>query len=149
MSLQQWADNAWIAEAQPSAQVIADLLAIAEREIADASLEGMSPDGRFDHAYDAVRSLCEAALHASGYMVPKDGRKHERVIGSLRFTLGGRWSEDADFFDRCRRRRHQATYERAGVAQLRDADELLEAAKRLNGAVRQWLREHHADLLST
>jgi len=148
MSLQQWLDNAWIRSITPSMQMISGLLAVAEREIQDASLEGMSPDGRFDHAYDAVRSLCEVALHACGYAVPKGGRKHERAIESLRFTLGGHWTGDVDFFDHCRRQRHQAIYERAGVAQARDADELLAAAKRLNEEVREWLRKEHPDLIS-
>jgi len=147
MSLQQWLENAWIIPIEPSAQVVGDLLAIADREIRDASLEGMSPDGRFDHAYDAIRSLCEVALHSCGYTVPKGGRKHERAIESLKFTFGNEWAEDVDFFDRCRRRRHQSIYERAGVAQPRDADDLLGAAKRLREEVREWLKRNHPNLV--
>ena len=147
MSLQQWLDNSWISSVKPSAQVISDLSAIANREIADASLEGISPDGRFNHAYNAVRSLCEAALCATGYAVPRGGRKHERVLESLKFTLGGQWADDVDFLDRCRRWRHQTIYERPGVVQKQDADDLLEVAIKLNTQVREWLQNHHADLI--
>ena len=62
MSLEQWLTNSWVTRVQPSAQVISDLLAIAEREIADASLRGMSADGRFNLAYGAARSMCEALM---------------------------------------------------------------------------------------
>lgn len=147
MSLQQWLDNAWLKRVTPSAQVVQSLLAIAEREIADASLEGISVDGRFDHAYDAIRSLCEAALHASGYAVPKGGRKHERVIESLKFTVDGPWTDEVDLFDRARRLRHQSIYERIGVVRQRDADDLLETARRLLEATREWLQDAHPGLV--
>lgn len=47
MSLQQWLDNSWITKSTPSREEIAGLVQIAERNLADASLEGLSPDGRF------------------------------------------------------------------------------------------------------
>jgi len=125
---------------------VSDLFAIADREISDASLDGMSPDGRFDHAYDAVRSLCELALHACGYQVPKGPGKHQRLIESLKFTLAGEWIGGADFFDRCRRRRHKSKYERSGVAQQSDADDLLREAQRLLATVKEWLKRNHPDL---
>lgn len=146
MSLEQWRENSWLVEVKPSAQTLRDLVAIAEREIADASLGGISPDGRFDHSYDAIRCLCEAALHAVGYRVPKGQRKHERLVQSLQFTLAGKWIEQIDFLDRCRRKRHQSIYERSGVAQQRDADDLLATAKLLRGDVRDWLRRDHPQL---
>jgi len=149
MSLEQWLDNAWVMRIEPSARSISDSLAIARREVADASLQGMSADGRFDHAYDAIRGLCEAALHAAGFAVPKGARKHERLIESLKFTLQGRWLQDADFLDRCRRRRHQTMYERIGVVQQRDADELLATASNLHRDVRKWLRARHPVLAPT
>ena len=148
MGLEQWLANSWIKPVRRSAQDVADLLAIGDREIGDGSLEGISTDGRFVHAYDAVRSLAEAALHASGYAVPKGQRKHERLIESLRFTLSGDVARDVDFFDQCRRLRHKTVYERVGVLRQRDADELLEAAKDLRNRVRQWLRDSHPDLVS-
>lgn len=147
MSLQQWLRNSWLRKIERSALEIANSLAIAEREISDGSLEGISPDGRFEHAYNAIRALCEVALHAEGFVVPKGQRPHERVIESLKFTLGEGYSDDVDFFDRSRRRRHQTTYDQPGTIQQRDADELLDAAKKLDTNVRSWLERNHPDLL--
>jgi hypothetical protein len=147
MSLQQWLDNAWIKRVRPSGHVVESLLAIAEREIGDASLEGISVDGRFDHSYDAIRSLCEVALHASGYEVPRGGRKHERVIESLKFTVDGPWTDEVDLFDRSRRLRHQSIYERIGVVQQQDADDLLRTARRLLEGTREWLDKQHPELV--
>ena len=145
--MQLWRSNDWIRPTDRSPQVVGNLLDLARRQINDASLEGISPDGRFDHAYAAIRSLCEAALHAAGYSVPKGGRAHERVIGSLRFTVAGDWGEDVDFLDQCRRLRHQSIYERTGVAQRKDADDLLDTARRLLAGVEEWLAREHEDLV--
>lgn len=147
MTLQQWLDNGWVISAVPSRLELANLLSIAEREIADASLQGMSADGAFDHAYSAVRTLCQAALHATGYSIQRGVREHERVIESLKFTLDDEWTQEADYYDHCRRKRHQTMYERSGVTQAKDAAELVASAKRLLGAVRQWLSDKHPEML--
>lgn len=123
------------------------MLAIADRQIADAGLEGMSADGRFDHAYEAVRALCQVALYASGYAVPKRGDTHQRVMDSLKFTVGGDAGGKVDYFDRCRRLRHKTMYERADLVQRSQSDKLLAAARELRDQVRQWLQEQHPGLV--
>lgn len=148
MTLEQWLSNSWLHRIEANAHETQNLLAIAEREIADASIEQISDDGRFAHAYNAVRALCEIALFGSGFSVPKGQRQHERLIGSLKFTLGDHWSDDVDYFDRCRRLRHKSQYDGAGVARSSDALELLESARKLLAAVRSWLNEHHPQLLA-
>lgn len=140
MSLQQWVENAWATETKPTARGVSDFLAIADREIADASLEGMSPDGRFDHAYEAVRNLCEVMVYAGGYVLNRE-RKHERTILSLKFTLAGKAAERIDYLDRCRRLRHTTHYERANVITVSEADKLLETAEWLRGRVQAWLQD--------
>ncbi len=147
MSLQDWLEDSWLTKTEPTARGMQDLLAIADRQIADAGLEGMSADGRFDHAYEAVRALCQAALYASGYAVPKRGDTHQRVIDSLKFTVGGDAGAQVDYFDRCRRVRHKTMYERADVVQRAEADKLLAAARELRDHVRQWFQEEHPDLV--
>ena len=47
MSLKDWLDRGWLTEHQTSSQEIADLLALAERDINDcrkAQTAGLSPD---------------------------------------------------------------------------------------------------------
>ena len=147
MSLEQWLENSWIRKVEPSKQEIANLLAVAKREIADASLDGMSPDGRFVHAYDAIRVLCETALHARGYAVKKGERQHERALESLKFTLAGDQAKEVDFYDQARRLRHKSMYERMGVVEQKLADDLLEGARKLYAGVEEWLRREHPNLV--
>jgi len=147
MSLEHWESISWIRKAERSAAHVDDLLGVVERELKDASITALSADNRFVHAYNAARTLCDIALHAAGYGVPKNTSQHERTINSLQFTLGSEWEKETDFFDRCRRERNQSLYDKSDVVRTRDADELLESARRLNEAVRKWLKENHADLV--
>lgn len=147
MSLQQWLANSWLKPITPSAQEVANRLELAVRDIKDASLAGISPDNRFRCAYEAIRALCDAALHAEGYVVPKGGSAHERVIASLEYTLADECPVSLDFLDRCRRQRHKTSYGQAGTVQQADADELLLAARDVQVAVTAWLRSTHPDLM--
>ena len=147
MSLNQWHENTWIQEVVPSKSGLQNMLNIADREISDAKLPQISVDGKFAHSYDALRSLCEAALYASGFIVPKGGRKHERSIQSLEFTLDGSFSEQIDYFDRCRRLRHKTVYERTGVIGQGEADILLKRTESLKQGLLEWLEKYHSKLL--
>jgi uncharacterized protein (UPF0332 family) len=133
----------------PTPRGVQVLLEIARREISDASLEGISEDGRFEHAYDAIRSLAEVALLAKGYFVPKGGNKHERLIDSLRFTLGEPLldKEKVDYFDRCRRMRHKTMYERSGLIGEAGANTILHEAQNLLEQVDGWLQAERPDLV--
>lgn len=146
MSLQQWVENGWARKIEPTPRGVSDLLAIVNREIADASLTGMSPDGKFDHAYDAVRNLCEVMTYASGFAIGRE-RKHEWAIQSLKFTVSGEAAEKIDYLDRCRRLRHKTRYERADVIQQSEADKLLETARSLRDEAQRWLQEKHPNLI--
>jgi hypothetical protein len=57
MSLKQWADNSWLRAHESSREEIAGLLAIVERDLADAEGD-LSADWRFGIAYNASLKLC-------------------------------------------------------------------------------------------
>ena len=54
MSLSQWLKNGWLKAHQPTQQEIAGLLAIIERDLADAQAGALSADWRFGIAYNAA-----------------------------------------------------------------------------------------------
>jgi len=123
------------------------LLQVVDRDISDAQAAGLSPAGRFQHAYDAALQLSIIALLASGYQVPKGPWRHKRAIESLRYTLGEARSETADYLERCSRLRHQAMYERIGAVTDQDATDLLDTAKQVKTAVINWLTANHPALV--
>lgn len=90
MSLEQWLRIGWLIRSEPDLAEIQQLIQVVDCDIADAQAEGLSADGKFQHAYDAALQLCMIALRASGYRVPKGAGHHKRGIDSLQHTLGSR-----------------------------------------------------------
>src|SRR5436190_11613296 len=86
-SLQDWLKNGWVKAHQTSRQEIADLFAVADRDLAACQTPGLINDWRFNIAYNAALQLASAALAASGYQAER-ANHHYRVLHSLEFTLG-------------------------------------------------------------
>lgn len=145
MSLEDWRKNNWLHVHATSENEIAELLAIAERDIGQAQTPGLLPDWRLPIAYNAALQLATAALAAAGYRCGTE-LKHVRTIESLRFTLG----TDAGLIrqlDTFRSKRNVSDYERAGAISDADADAMLALAKRLRKDVRTWLSQKHPELM--
>lgn len=140
-----WLTNRWITTHQTTQQEIADLLGVAERDLADSEVPGLSPDWRLAIAYNAALQIASAALAAEGYRAARE-QHHYRVIQSLAFTLktDPRVIAALEAF---RKRRNVADYERAGTVSIADADEITELTRRLYADLQAWLTAHHPNLV--
>lgn len=147
MSLADWAANGWLRPHQTTRRQIADLLAIVDRDLADARSQELSPDWQFGIAYNAAMKLCTILLYASGYR-PEKNLAHYRTLQSLPLVLGSGRSDDADYLDACRAKRNTAEYDAAGVVSRSEAVELCEFATKLRREVVDWLRQFHPALHS-
>ena len=145
MSLKRYLDNRWIREHETSADEISNLLAIADRDIAQSQTPGLGPEWRFDIAFNAALQLAVASLAAAGYRAEREN-KHLRTIECLAFTVGLD-REEVDLLDRCRRKRHIAVYDRVGAISDQEAGEMIDLATRLRKVVQDWLRWEHRQLL--
>lgn len=144
MSLQSWANNGWLRRHHASAQEIAGLLAIVDRDIADARGD-ISPDWRFGIAYNAALKLCAILLHASGFR-PEKTLQHYRTIQALAVVLGKERNSDVEYLDTCRSKRNTIEYDFAGGVTENNADELIEFVEVLRKDVLKWLKQNHPQL---
>jgi hypothetical protein len=144
MSLQQWAANGWLRPHATTPAQIADLLAIADRDLED-SRRDVSADWQFGIAYNAVLKLCTILLHASGYR-PEKNLAHYRTLQALPLILGAQRKDDADYLDTCRAKRNTAEYDAVGAVSQSEADELRAFATELRTDVIAWLRTRHPSL---
>lgn len=87
MSLRDWLVSGWLLEHRTGPREIADILAIVDRDLKDSTVRGLSPDWRFNIAYNAALQAATAALAAAGYRAARESH-HFRVLQSLTFTLG-------------------------------------------------------------
>ena len=145
MSLHDWLANSWLVEHDTSAEEIAALLAIVERDLANAQVAGLSADWKLNIAYNAALQAATAGLAAAGFRAARE-QHHFRTIQSLAFTIG--WpSAKVDQFDRFRKKRNIGGYETAGLVSDREAREMDDLAAGLRDDVSAWLRKHHIRLL--
>lgn len=147
MSLEDWKRNHWLKDSVPTLSEITQLFAVVDREISDASVVGLSVDGKFMHAYDAALNLCTIALRSSGFSVVKGQGHHKKTIEALPLCLGKTYADIADQIEIASRQRGQAMYDRTGVVEDQDADDLLQVALELRSALIEWLKTEHPTLL--
>lgn len=82
-------DLAGVEQVVPAQDSLTRLLAGAERHIADAKVQRISPETRFFSAYAAIRMLAHACLLAQGYRPVRHAlRTDPSATQSLPMTLG-------------------------------------------------------------
>ena len=145
MNLTELLNAGRLREHSTSPQEIGNLLATAERDLADARVEQVSLDGRFARAYNAALSLATIPLYCAGYRTAR--HHHLTTFEALTLVLGKQMQELADYFQTCRAKRHRLQYDRAGEVSERDLHELIESVESFTEQVKEWLRTNHPDLL--
>jgi hypothetical protein len=145
MTLDQWLSNAWLKAVPPSRQEIANLLAIVDRDMKDAT-GAISSDWQFGIAYNAALKLCAVLLRAEGYRAAH-GLQHYRTIMAMPLILGASRNADANYLDACRTKRNKVEYDYVGGATAKDASELVDFVMQLREEVVTWLADNHPDLI--
>lgn len=147
MDLDHWITDGSIKIHQPSRPEIHRLLAVADRDLKDAVIGGLSVDRRFATAYAAALQLATVVLRASGYRASSNtGGHHWRTISLLPALMGAQQQPRKVYLDSCRRARNEADYDRIGVASEAELLELLEDTLEFRNEVIAWLREEHPEL---
>jgi len=132
---------------EPSALEIQRLTGVARRELADAAIGGLSPDGSFEHAYVAALMSATILIRVHGERI--HGAEHHRLsfvrLGEL---AGGRWASAANYLQHCRVRRNRSMYDLAGSISSTEARELRVQAERLLAEVINWSRTERPGLFA-
>jgi len=145
MSLSDWLRVQWLKAHKTSPQEIGNLLGVADRDLRDCQVQGLSDDARLAIAYNAALQCASAALAACGYQASREAH-HYRVILSLEHTLGADSNLVAQF-DAFRKKRNVGDYEVAGATSKQEADEMVALARHLRQELENWLRANYPELL--
>ena len=145
MSLQDWLKSGRLKAHKTGGREIAQLLALVDRDLADARINELSADRRFATAYNAALQIATAVLAASGFRASKEGH-HYWTIQSLAFTmnLDGKTIEKLDKF---RKKRNISDYEMTGMVSEQEVKEMLALAENLGASVLEWLQDNHPELV--
>jgi len=129
-----------------SQEEILQMLRIAERDLEDATVTGLSSDRRFLIAYDAALTLATIPLYCSGYETHGAGH-HWMTFLVLPDVMGPECRELADYFELCRTKRNVGTYDRGGQISQSEAEELIAEVADFKSAVEDWLLTNHPNLI--
>ena len=144
MSLQSWLQNSWLVQHKTSAEEIANLMRISDRDLVACKAKELPADWKLAIAYNAALQAATAALAAAGYRVSRDNH-HYRVIQSLELTIGAS-RKQVDTFDGFRKKRNVSSYDLSGTVSQKEADEMLKLAAEIRTEVEKWIRMTRTEL---
>jgi hypothetical protein len=130
----------------PDGAAVRKLLEAAQRNLADANVATISTDNRFDAAYKCLMQCAMLGLWASGYRTAtSQPGHHQTAIQCLTLTMGVP-TPTVIVLDALRKQRNLSDYEGDPISEATLASCLDEAGKLLTHT-RQWLHDHHPELL--
>jgi len=118
---------------------------IVDRDLADASIPGLSADRSFATAYSAVLQLAKMAIACTGHRVTGPAY-HQTTLAAVRLALGPRIDLLVAYFELCRRKRNKLEYDSAEIVNEDEAQELLQKAREFRAVVQTWTRGSHPPL---
>ena len=124
---------------EEEAKRLEEMQEVARRHLGDADAPRLSADGRHNMAYTAARVAAEMVMLAEGFRAGRRMGKHAAVFAFLAAAADGRWSAEAAYFDRGRRRRNASECEQAGTISPTEADTMACAAGHLLEEVLEWV----------
>lgn len=145
MSLTDYLHNGWIREHSTSPQEIANLFAIADRDLRQSRLKGLVAEWRFDIAYNAALQAMTAVLAAAGYRAGRDS-KHRVTVECMEFALGLP-RDEIRFWDICRQKRNSSVYDQIGAVSDGEVTAMIAKAGALRRRAAAWVAERHPHLL--
>lgn len=123
------------------------LLEAARRNLADAHVEQVSADNRFDAAYKCIMQCAMLGLWANGYCTSTSQPGHRQTaIQCLGLTMGVS-SSDMIVLDALRKQRNLSDYEGDPISGATLASCLDEAARRL-AHTEAWLQKQHPNWMA-
>jgi hypothetical protein len=146
MTWQQLLRNRRIQRHKTSKQELDGLRAVAERDLEDASLAGLSEDRRFATAYNCVLQLATMVVACAGYRVTARQGHHENTFVALELAMGASVANLASYFNTCRRKRNMVDYSLANVVTQTELDELLEKTVEFQATVERWIAKNYPHL---
>ncbi len=122
---------------KPSAKELEALWNVVQRNLKDAAIEELSADRRFALAYSAALQISNIVITKAGYKVCGEAH-HLATFKTAKVALNGKANRLLDYFEKCRKRRHQLEYYQAGVIKERQAKKILDSVNDYYTLVRKF-----------
>jgi len=109
------------------------------RNLADATVAGLSADRRFATAYNAALLAATMVIACAGHRVTAKIGHQKISFASVKLALGAGANRHTDFFETCRRKRNVIDYTRSHAATETEAREILQTTTQFYELVEAWI----------
>lgn len=130
----------------PSRDDVQRLLEAAKRNLADAHINAVSAENRFDAAYKCIMQCAMAALWVNGYRTTtSQPRHHQTAIQTLPITVNLE-QNTVIVLDALRKQRNVSDYEGDSISD-QAVIECIKQAEQLHQNISAWIGKNRADLV--
>jgi uncharacterized protein (UPF0332 family) len=141
MSLAELKKSGRIREIQVDRKQIGSLMAVARRDLGVAEgLAGRNFDWCYMAAYNSMLQASRALMCSYGYSAGEEAH-HKTVVEFVAAVLGEKDAGVANTLDRMRRKRHDVTYDEAGIISEYEAKHALETARSYLAMIEKRIRK--------
>jgi len=114
---------------------------LAERDLRAArKIMKEERDWGFAVGYNAVLQASRACMFAQGFR-PASAESHKNTLAFMQVALSQKQRSLVTYFDRMRKKRHQAVYDQAGLITAQEGRDLLKRAEEFVALVRRKLSD--------
>jgi len=141
MSLSELKKSGRIREIPVDRKQIENHIALAKRDLSVAeTLLKKNSDWSFIASYNSMLQAARALMFSYGYTTSEEER-HKTTVEFAKAVLGQSEAGTTSLFDRMRRKRHDVTYDEAGMISSFEAKQALETARRYARVMEKRIRE--------
>lgn len=145
MSLQNLVRLEQLETHEPNKRQVSDLLLAVRRGIADAKVEAISEETRFDAAYRVIMNCAMLALWGNGFRPSRSMPGHHQTMIQSLVTSIGLDADEMRLLDTFRVKRNAIDYT-GEMIDSTSLDECIAASERLLAFVLEWLQSNRSDL---
>ena len=117
------------------------VMEVADRDMRTArKMMDEERDWGFAVGYNAVLQASRAYMFSQGFR-PASAESHKNTLAFMEVALGKEHRQLVTYFDRMRKKRHQAVYDQVGLISEKEAVDLLARAEEFVAMVRRKLGE--------
>jgi len=146
MSLERLQAESLIERQATTAEEIAELARLSERDLSAHDSEGLPDDWRFAIAYSAALQAATIVVRAEGFRALA-GAHHYATFAAFGAIVGDEYNDRIEYLQDCRGKRNRAEYLHASQIGEAEVASLAEEARQLRDWVAAWLAYHHPDLV--
>ena len=145
MALENWFEIGKLFKHKTNREELDAIFGVIERCFNDAGLKGLSSDQKYISSYQAAFEAAIAFIYCHGYRPIKAGH-HYIVWQCMKDLVSENIRKTVLLFENAAKKRNKLSYDVAGLASQKEADELYNEAKDFVGFIKKEIKKFNTEM---